>query len=242
MSPVWKHPSPNHRGGCHAQAAAVALARIGGGNSGGLSGSGAGWRDALRSTPGPIRNVWLLLFVPFLTLAPQWTGPLDWTWLGHPVAGERFLYVPGFAVWSFCIWWAGRRTEPERNFCQTALGACVLALLTAWISFERGSDGWLAYQGPIGLAQLCIALQLAAWARAAGIERPGTIILACCATAEFLIFLAVQVTGWDPACVVGLGLTCIQGPFVTLATTMAGIIGLSLWCSWLGWKIGGGGA
>lgn len=191
------------------------------------------WRDAPRRTPGPIRNVWLLLFVPFLTLAPQWTGALDWTWFGHPVAGERYLYVPGFAIWSFCVWWAGRRTDDERFLCQLALTWCLFAALTAWISFDRGSGGWLLYQASIGIAQLLIALQLAAWARAAGVERPGAIILTCCATVELAIFVAVQATGWDASCVVGLGLTCLWGPFVTLMSSMVGIIAMSLWCSWL---------
>ena len=216
--------------------------RVARGGFGGLSGNGFGWWHALKATPGPIRNVWLLLFAPILTLAPQWTGELNWTWFGHGVAGERFFYVPGFAIWSFCVWMAGRRTDPERDFCQSALMLCVFALLTAWISFEPWSGGWLAYQASIGLAQLCIALQLAAWAAAARVERPGVIILTCCATAEFLIFAVVQYTGWDRSCVIGLGLTCLKGPFVTLASTMAGILGLSLWTSWLIRKIGGGGA
>lgn len=232
MPPKWKHPPDKSGGGRDAQPT-LALARIGGGNFDGVSSGGSGWRDALSRTPEPIRNVWLLLFLPFLTLAPQWTGPLDWAWFGHPVAGERYLYIPGFAAWSFCIWWLGRRSEPERGLCQFALFWCAFAAATAWMSFERGSGGWLLYQISIGLAQLLIAAQLWAWSVAARVERPGAIILSCCATAEFFIFVAVQVTGWNAACVVGLGLTCLWGPFVTLMSTMVGIIAMSLWCSWL---------
>lgn len=196
-----------------------------------MPGRGIGWWDALRT---PVGAVWLLLFVPFLTLAPQWTGSFDLVVAGHIMAGERFLYVPGFIVWSFCIWWAGRRSEPERRWCLVALVCGALSLLVAPISFERGSWGWAAYQAPLGVMQIAIATQLWLWASFARVERPGVIILACCATVEFLIFAAVQVVGWDRGCVIGLGLTCLRGPFVTLMSTMVGVIAMSLWCSWLG--------
>ena len=49
----------------------------------------------------------------------------------------------------------------------------------------------------------------------ASIERPGVLIMLCGATAELLIFVAVQSGGWDAACDAGLGLTCIEWGFRT---------------------------
>ena len=229
MGPIAPYRPSRLGGGDHAKASLARIRAIGG-STGGLPSHGTRWWHALGT---PVGAVWLLLFVPFLTLAPQWTGALDWTWLGHPVAGERFLYVPGFIVWSFAVWWLGRRTEAERRWCLIALACGALSLLAAPLSFERGSWGWAAYQAPLGVMQIAITTQLWLWAIFARIERPGVIILACCATAEFLIFVAVQIIGWDKGCVIGLGLTCLRGPFATLMSTMAGIVAMSFWCSWL---------
>jgi len=220
----------------------LAWARTARGNSGGLSGRGARWWDALRGIPRPVIRVALLYFAPFLTLGPDLTGPLDWSIAGHAIAGERFLYVPGFALWSLFVWLAGRRTESERNWCQLALISCFFALLFAPLSYAWGSGGWLLYQAPVGIAQLFIALQLFAWSRAAEVEKGGALILAICATIEFLIFVVIQGTGWEKGCVYGLGLTCLEDSFVTLASSAAGAIALVLWLHWLARRTGRGGA
>lgn len=226
-----KHPPPILGGGNHATT--VAVARLGGGSPGGMPGEGTAagprWWHAIGAAPAPIRNVWVVYLISLLSLAPDLTGPIDWTWLGHPVAGERFLFVPALAVWSFAIWWGGQRSDEERGACQTALIWAAIALLTAPISFEWGSTGWLWHQLSVGALQFCIALQLWQWSRFARIERPGVLIMLCSATAELLIFIAVQSGGWDAACDAGLGLTCIEGPWVTNAPGALELLGLILW-------------
>jgi len=207
--------------------------RLGGGSPGGVPGSGGatgpGCWHALRAAPAPIRTVWVVYLASLLSLAPDFTGPFDLTIAGHVMAGERFLFVPALAAWSFAIWWGGRRTESETGQFALAMAFVVAALLFAPGSFERGNPWWLMHQGTVGAAQLFIAAQLFAWSVAARIERPGAIIMACGATLELLIFVAVQSGGWDAACDAGLGLTCIEGPWVTNAPGALELLGLILW-------------
>src|SRR5690606_37890888 len=134
------------------------LGGTGGGDAGGVPGNGAGWRDALGRAPRHVLKVAALYFAPFLTLGPDISGPLDWTWFGHAIAGERYLYIPGFALWSWLVWLAGRRTDPEQRFFWAATIWCAFAAATAWLSFDRGSAGWLVYQTSLGIVQLFIAL------------------------------------------------------------------------------------
>ena len=231
MGPIAPYRPPRSGEGDHA--ATVALARVGGGSSGGMPGGGAEasprWWHALGAAPAPIRNVWVVYLVSLLSLAPDFTGPLDWTWLGHPVAGERFLFVPALAVWSFAIWWGGWRSDEDRGICRMAMSLAGLALLTAPISFERSSSGWFWHQFAVGMLQFYIVVQLCLWFLRARIERPGVLIMLCSATAELLIFIAVQSGGWDAACDAGLGLTCIEGPWVTNAPGALELLGLILW-------------
>ena len=243
MGPIAPYRPPKSGGGDHA--ATVAVARLGGGSPGGMPGAGSAagprWWHALGAAPAPIRNVWVVYLASLLSLAPDFIGPLDLTIASHVMAGERFLFVPALAIWSFTIWWGGRRTDEERDVCQTAMACAALALLTAPISFEWGSGGWLSHQLPVGALQLCIALQLWQWSRFAGIERPGVLIMLCGATLELLIFIAVQSGGWDAACDAGLGLTCIEGPFVTNAPAALELLGLILWSDHLIRRAGRGG-
>lgn len=235
MGPIAPYRPLRSGGGGHA--ATVAVARLGGSVPGGVPGAGSAagprWWHALGAAPAPIRNVWVVFLVSLLSLAPDFTGPLDLTIAGHVMAGERFLFVPALAAWSFAIWWGGRRTDEERDACQAAMACAVLALFTAPISFEPGSAGWLSHQLPVGVLQLCIALQLWQWSRFARMEGLGVLIMLCGATLELLIFIAVQSGGWDVACDAGLGLTCIEGPFVTDSPAALELLGLILWSSWL---------
>jgi hypothetical protein len=209
------------------------VARLGGGVPGGVPGAGSAagprWWHALGAAPAPIRNVWVVYLVSLLSLAPDFTGSIDLTIAGHVMAGERFLFVSALAAWSFAIWWAGRWSNDERRVCLYTLTLCVIALLAAPISFEWGSAGWLSHQVAVGMAQLYIAIQLVWWAAAARIERPGVLIMLCGATLELLIFIAVQSGGWDAACDAGLGLTCVEGPWVTNAPGALELLGLILW-------------
>lgn len=224
----WLHPPHNLGGGSHA--ATLALARIGGGIPDGVSSPGAaageGWRH-------PVIAVWLVFVVSLLSLTPDFTGPLDLTIAEHVMAGERFLFVPALVAWSLAAWWGGRRSDEERGACQYGMIWAFLALVTAPLSFEWGSSGWLWHQVSVGMLQLLIVAQLWQWSRFAGIERIGAIILTCGATAELLIFIAVQSGGWDAACAAGLGLTCLEGPFATNAPAALELLGLIIWTSWL---------
>lgn len=188
---------------------------------------------ALKAAPVPIRNVWVVYLASLLSFAPDFTGPLDLTIAGHVMAGERFLFVPALALWSFAVWWGGRRSDEERGTCQYGMIWAFLALVTAPLSFEWGTAGWLWHQVSVGILQLLIVAQLWQWSRFAGIERGGAIILTCGATVELLIFIAVQSGGWDAACDAGLGLTCMEGPFVADAPAALELLGLIMWTSWL---------
>ena len=238
MLSEWRHPPPKQLwGGRHA--ATLALARVGGGNASGVPRPGpaasARWRH-------PVAAVWLVFAVSLLSLAPDFTGPLDLTIAGHVMAGERFLFVPALAAWSFAIWWGGRRTDEERDACQFAMIWAAIALLAAPISFEWGSAGWLWHQVAVGVLQIIIAVQLWQWSRFAGIERLAVLIMLCGATAELVIFVAVQSGGWNAACDAGLGLTCMEGPFVANAPGALELLGLILWSSWLLRRLDRGGA
>ena len=242
---LWRSPHfgplREIEGGDDAQT--VAMARLGGGDSGGVP-AGATTSErrghALGLVPRHIIGVWAVWFVSLLSLAPDFTGPLDWTVAGHTMAGERFLFVPALSVWSLTIWWAGRRTDRERDCSWHALFWAAWALAWAPGSFVWGDGSWLLHQFGVLMLQAWIVGQCVAWAAAARIERGGVRILAAGAALELLIFAAVQSGGWDAACDAGLGLTCLEGPWVTAAPAELELLGLVLWTGWLTRKLSRG--
>lgn len=166
------------------------------------------------------------------------TGQLDWTLLGHPVAGERFPFVAGLAASAWMIGQMGRRTHLERVARDATLVAAGLALLTAPISFEHMSIGWLEHQLPVWGAHLGLCAQLTAWAAAArktrGAEELGVWIMALGLGLEaMVVFPLAQLSDTDAACDAGMVMTCVAGsPEVAMA--LPALVTLALAFLWLG--------
>lgn len=188
------------------------------------------------SAPARAVAAWCVLMGTGLVAAL--TGQLDWTWFGHPVAGERFPFVIGLAISSLAVGFLGRRTYREWQARQATLLAAGLALLAAPISFEHLSLGWAAHQLPVWGAHVGLCAQLLAWAGAArkarSSEQLGVWIMAVGMAIEALvIFPIAQLVDIDTACGNGMRMTCAAGsPEVAMALPAA--ITLALVILWLG--------
>lgn len=216
----------------------VLAARLGGNDPDGVQEKSERrpWGHALATVWG----VWAVWFVSWLAFAPDLTGSFDWVVAGHVMAGERFISVPALMAWSFAIWLFGRRSEEERDLCLMAQAWGLFALAMAPWSFEWGTGWWFLHQLGCGLLRASLIWQHAAWARHAGIERGGVKVLACGAALELLMFVTVAASGWDAGCIYGIGMTCLEGPWVTPIAAELELLGLVLWTAWLTRKLSRG--
>jgi hypothetical protein len=186
----------------------------------------------LRNPLAPVCIAWLVLLATGLLAA--FTGQIDLTLLGHPIAGERFPFVAGLAASGLAIWGLGARTGCERQTCLATLAAACVAFIAAPIDFTQYSAGWWSYQAFVWLAQIGLCLQLAAWAAAARkAQRLGLWIMCAGMGAEAFGLFPYQILSHrDAACAAGMVLTCMAGPFVAMA--LPALITLALMTLWLG--------
>jgi hypothetical protein len=175
---------------------------------------------------------WLVLLACGISAAL--TGQLDWTFLGHPVAGERFPFAAGLGISSFALWMLGDRSGSERRACWFTLATAALAFVLAPISFEHLSAGWWTYQTPVWLGHVGLCAQLLAWSAAARKpQKLGLRIMAAGLACEAFVILPVA---WfvdvDAACKAGMAMTCATGS-ATVALALPAAVTLALVFLWL---------
>ncbi len=162
-----------------------------------------GWRNPLTR----IALAWGALLTSGLSLAL--TGELDW----YGLYGERAVFAAALGAAGVALWYLGERSDLERHTCWGTLAAMVLALalfpFASRVEFYSGV--WLIHVG------LCA--QLFAWAAVARkAQRTGLVIMLGGMLIETLgILPAAQFDEVDTACVAGMRLTCMAGPYVAMA-------------------------